>query len=324
MKLDLKDRKILYELDKNARLPASKIAKRVGLSIDSVNYRIKQFYKNNIIFKFMTMMNTEKLGLTAYKVLYRFQNTTLKKEEEILKFFTMHPNTQYVTTTEGLYDINMNILAPNASDLNEILSKIDTKYGEFFAERQVNIIVRAEFFLRDYLVNKKSDELRKPVFFGSEPIYTKTDEKDRRILSILAKNARLSAVEIGENVKMSSDAVIKRIKRLEEYGIIQNYAIYPNSSAIGYKSYFILFKFRDLSAEQERRFLTYCRLHPNVWFYAKLIGQWDCVIDLETESDEEFRRILMNIKRDFSGILREYNIFRFTRTHKFDQYPMNS
>ena len=42
LKIDLKDRKILYELDLNSRQSNSTLGKKVGLSKDIVNYRIKK------------------------------------------------------------------------------------------------------------------------------------------------------------------------------------------------------------------------------------------------------------------------------------------
>ena len=47
--LDLKDRKILYELDSNSRQPLSQIAKKVGLSKEVVNYRIRRLEDQKII-----------------------------------------------------------------------------------------------------------------------------------------------------------------------------------------------------------------------------------------------------------------------------------
>ena len=41
-KLDLKDRKILRELDMNARIPMNELAKKVGLSRQVVQYRIQR------------------------------------------------------------------------------------------------------------------------------------------------------------------------------------------------------------------------------------------------------------------------------------------
>ena len=40
IKLDLKDRKILYNLDINSRQTFKELARKVGLSKDSVKYRI--------------------------------------------------------------------------------------------------------------------------------------------------------------------------------------------------------------------------------------------------------------------------------------------
>ena len=41
-KIDKKDRRILYELDLNARQPLVSIAKKTGLSQQVVDYRIKR------------------------------------------------------------------------------------------------------------------------------------------------------------------------------------------------------------------------------------------------------------------------------------------
>ena len=321
-KLDAKDRKILYELDKNARQPAAKIAKKVGLSTDGVNYRIKQLIKKKAVFKFMMLLDTAKIGLTTYKVFYRLQNTTPQKENEIISFLSSHSNTQFVAAAEGAYDLNINFVASSAEELDNILAQVNNRYGEFIAERQVTIMVKADFFFRDYLVNKKTGEIRKPMFFGSTPAKTELDEKDKKILVILAQDARMPAVSISGKIRLSSDAVIKRIRKMENAGIIQNYVLFPNPDEIRYKSYFILLRFRNLLSEKEKQFFTYCRLQPNIWFYSKLIGSWDCAIDLDVEDDSQFKEILMSIKKDFSEILKEYNILRFTKTYKFNQYPM--
>jgi DNA-binding Lrp family transcriptional regulator len=45
IKLDLTDRKILAELDKNCRIPNSILAKKVNKSREAVKYRIQQLQK---------------------------------------------------------------------------------------------------------------------------------------------------------------------------------------------------------------------------------------------------------------------------------------
>ena len=67
-KLDLKDRKILYELDLNCRQSNTQIGKKVGLKKDVVNYRINNMGKEGVIKNFWTAINTFKLGYDVFRV----------------------------------------------------------------------------------------------------------------------------------------------------------------------------------------------------------------------------------------------------------------
>jgi len=80
-RLDLKDRKILYQLDLDARQTDSQIAKKVGLSRDAVRYRIAKLLEEGYINYFMTVLNSMKLGFEWYRTFFKFQNMTVKKEE---------------------------------------------------------------------------------------------------------------------------------------------------------------------------------------------------------------------------------------------------
>ena len=49
IKIDLKDRKILYQLDLNSRQSLTQIGKNVGLKKDVVSYRIKRLQDEGVI-----------------------------------------------------------------------------------------------------------------------------------------------------------------------------------------------------------------------------------------------------------------------------------
>lgn len=66
--LDEKDRKILAELDKNARTTDSEIAKRIRLSKQVVHYRIKNLMQREIVTSFYTAVDVGKLGYDSYYV----------------------------------------------------------------------------------------------------------------------------------------------------------------------------------------------------------------------------------------------------------------
>ena len=67
-KIDIKDRKILYQLDLDSRQSFRSIGRKVGLSKDVVISRVKKLQDKGIIIKFYTRFDNSKLGLIAMRV----------------------------------------------------------------------------------------------------------------------------------------------------------------------------------------------------------------------------------------------------------------
>lgn len=59
------------------------------------------------------------------------------------------------------------------------------------------------------------------------------DDIDVRILEILQQNARTPNAEIARQVGMAPSAILERIRKLEERGVIQGYAARVNPEAYG-------------------------------------------------------------------------------------------
>lgn len=62
------------------------------------------------------------------------------------------------------------------------------------------------------------------------------DEKDRVIISMLLKNARVPITEIARKLGITDVAVKKRLEKLEKEGVILEYTIKVNPSKLGYES----------------------------------------------------------------------------------------
>src|SRR5690348_3179481 len=58
------------------------------------------------------------------------------------------------------------------------------------------------------------------------------DDKDLAILKLLQENARITVKEISEKIHLSTTPVHERIKRMEESGIITQYATLVNHSKV--------------------------------------------------------------------------------------------
>ena len=76
VKLDQKDKKLLYELDFHSRDPYSKLSKRVNLSKQGVEYKINNLIKKGVIKGFYPVINVPKLGFIYCMLFLTLQNTT--------------------------------------------------------------------------------------------------------------------------------------------------------------------------------------------------------------------------------------------------------
>jgi len=63
----------------------------------------------------------------------------------------------------------------------------------------------------------------------------KIDTTNWEILHCLQENARLSNAEIGRKVGLSSPAVAERIKKMEDYGILQGFTAQVSYTKTGYQ-----------------------------------------------------------------------------------------
>lgn len=61
------------------------------------------------------------------------------------------------------------------------------------------------------------------------------DRIDRHILQVLQKNGRMSNLELAEKTALSPSPCLRRVKRLEDEGVIASYAAHLNPDVLGLK-----------------------------------------------------------------------------------------
>lgn len=140
-KLDLADKKILYQLDCNSRQAISAISKATRLSRDVVAYRIKKFHDEKLLLKFFTIIDISKLGYAAHKNFIRFQNMTDEKELEFIEYIRKNSNVVYSASYDGKFDIVVSIWAKTVEDLSGTIRDIEKRFEGYIAEREMATII---------------------------------------------------------------------------------------------------------------------------------------------------------------------------------------
>ena len=319
-KLDLKDRKLLYELDIDSRQSAHQIAKKIGLSKDAVIYRINKLQEAGVIKQFHTIINVGKLGFISFRLYLKLQNTTPEKEEEIIEYLKSQKIIAWLVSIDGEYDLGMWILVKSIKNMNLFWKELLHKYVNFISNKKLTIFTKVSYFPRAYFLDKKFNN--EEYIFITEPEPEKLDQIELKLLSLIAPNARISILELARQLKITPKTVSVRIKSLEKRKIIVGYRTLFDLEKLGYLYFKLNLKLHNLNLEKENKLRTFIKQHPNIIYDNEVLGGDDFEIEIQVPTVADFRKILENIKEQFSGIIKEYDYLLFYKEHKFVFFPI--
>lgn len=118
------------------------------------------------------------------------------------------------------------------------------------------------------------------------------DAIDFRILKALSEDGRISDVALGEMISLSSTAVARRRRMLEEAGVIEGYIAKLSLSALGFAGTVLVMVELNSQAEQIlvefEREVVKC---PSVSFCGFVSGDTDFMILIHVSSFNEYDKI---------------------------------
>lgn len=115
--LDEVDREIINQLRVDGRLSFSEIGRRIGFSEPTVRQRYNRLVSRGIIYV-TGMYDETKIGGIAAHVGIRVSEVPVARVAEQL---AEHPQIKYVACALGYYDIILDVVAPDAQALGEIV-----------------------------------------------------------------------------------------------------------------------------------------------------------------------------------------------------------
>ena len=127
----------------------------------------------------------------------------------------------------------------------------------------------------------------------------KMNDTDSQILGLLQDNARISITEIATKLRISRNTVQKRIEYLETSGVITGYTvrIKPGTEKNSIRAWMNIM----VEGTKTSAVVKELRIDPAVHTLHSTNGKWDLLVELKSDSLENFDRILERI-RNISGI----------------------
>lgn len=313
IKLDLKDWKLLRELDINAKQSVSEIGKKIFLNKNTVNYRISRLEKEGVITGYSAIINNVAIGYLSFRVYLDFLNTTAKEEKKIIEWLKSQKTVGVVATIDQGHDLVFITWTKDAYEFDALWTTFKEKFKQNIWKEEVHFFSEVYHFKRNYLTSETSSVYE---FIGKTPIQ-RIDKTDQKILQILVKNARTPLIEISDIIKTPPRTVASRIKKLEQNKIIQGYRTNLDLSKIGYEYHKLnitLDEFQNYSS-----LLSFAKNNKNIIYLDKTISNYDLEIDVEVKNRIELKRLIAEIKQKFKT--REIKILTLERYHKLETLP---
>ena len=331
-KIDLKDKKIIYHLLTNSRQSFNSIGKKVGLSKDNVAYRIKRLEKEGIIVGYPTWIQGGLLGWGVARYYYTFQFVSPEKKQEIIQYFINSDVVATVYELEGNYDLQVNVYVSSLRNL-EYLPKYQNLYFKFTSfYDQTQKKYRKYFDKQIMIVNHKHEWFRPTFLIGdknsihsSVSLFTpfkevKIDKLDFEILRKLALNARISTVNLANDLNVTTATIKSRIKRLINKEVIGSFAVNIDVSKIGYRDYYVEINLKDYDKKNE--IIKYVRKYQNIVEISESFGRGvDLEIRFILKDITELHDIINDLSSKFPETIKNFSYFSHLKLHKYNQVP---
>ena len=275
MRLDLKDKKVMAELEMNARISFAALGRKFKLSKQVVKYRIKKLEYENLIQGYNALIDVSQLGQTIYVIYLKLIQISSKKEKEWIDDMEQNPNILAVVKNAGHWDLTAVIRCANNKKLDEILKKITSGKSDKIKEKLITSEIESSYFNTKLLFKGKEYESITSDIQDNISL----DEKDKKIIHYLSEDCRISLLDLSNKIKMSPNGVKNKIKNLEKKKIIIGYKSKINYEKLGYLHFRVFLHLNRFTNE----------LYNNIKFFLKSKGNVESVSRYMGYADIEFR-----------------------------------
>lgn len=152
---------------------------------------------------------------------------------------------------------------------------------------------------------------------------TSLDRTDLRILEQLQKDGRLSNQELAERVSLSPSPCLRRLKRLEESGVIRSYValLDPDRIGLGLLAYVsVKLEKRDRMPMDE--FRARVQSWPEVLACYAMTGEMDYLLRVHVEDLQHFSRFVMDQLLKQPGVVDVRSSFALERIKETTALPL--
>ena len=132
--IDKKDNMILELLQSNARLSSVSLATKLKSDPKTVRLRIRALENRTIIKGFRPIFNVQKVGFIVNKILLKYHNLSVEKEQELMTFCKYNPNIVELIKIFGEWDLELTVETRTREEFQKVYISIREKFEDIIQD----------------------------------------------------------------------------------------------------------------------------------------------------------------------------------------------
>lgn len=301
--LNLRDKKLIYALDFDARIPLSVLARKIGVSKQVAKYRLEKLQKQNLIQGFYADINASKIGYQIYLVYFNLYHMPPNVEKEFISHLSRQESVGVNASINGKWNHCMGIWAESIMHFKKYYREIMKDYERYVKNKIVMIETDFYYFKPKQILDIKDN---RQITMSGDLERFKLDKIDKIILANLAANARISLVDLSKIVNLTPNAVKERIKNLEKSKVILGYRVMLNYPLLNFLHYRVFLHLDNLTEEKEKQLVQYLKNTKQVVSVTKTIGYCELEFRAIVKDVDEFYGLMEEVRNRFSDLIKEY------------------
>jgi Lrp/AsnC family leucine-responsive transcriptional regulator len=152
---------------------------------------------------------------------------------------------------------------------------------------------------------------------------TALDKTDRKLLALLQEDGRITNQELAARVALSPSACLRRVRALEEAGVIRGYTALLDPARIGLGLLaFVTVKLEKRGRMPTDAFARACRDWPEVAACHATTGDMDYLLRVHVEDLAHFSRFVMDSLLKHPGVIDVKSSFALEKVKETNALPL--
>ncbi len=155
-------------------------------------------------------------------------------------------------------------------------------------------------------------------------VHMSLDATDRAILAALQHDGRVSNVMLAERVHLSESACLRRVRALEQNGVVERYTAIVSADAVGVPGN--VFAEITLSSQKQDdldRFETAVQAVPEIMECYLVTGEYDYLLRVVAQDTVDYERIHHQHLTILPGVARVKTSFTLRTVQKKTELPLH-